>query len=291
MIEIVFSESASGSLKMAQHYGEGEFRGCAAIGVIIHHADGRKASKDEIKVAQREAMERKRLSWEAATPMGGNSADIFGFNSMLSVGNISEEQPSENLKKARERISTGEPVRIWYSNQPDEMCGLYWFMEKLDYWNVHDNRITIVKLPEWEPYKEESIVLRNSWGDVAPEEWYRYLELQKPASPIFIKCCALHWRELKKENSPLRAVINDRLVSVSEKLYDDFILREITAEGEMFHEARLIGRVLGYQLGINDFWISSRIEEMIRAGTLEIVSEAEEDMPRCHRLLKKGEQI
>lgn len=69
MIEIVFSHSACGSLKVAQHYGKGEYKGgCSAA--FISHADGRKPTKKEIKAAQREATETERLAWENATPMG-----------------------------------------------------------------------------------------------------------------------------------------------------------------------------------------------------------------------------
>lgn len=82
-------------------------------------------------------------------------------------------------------------------------------------------------------------------------------------------------------------MLNGQLVSASEKLYDDFILREIEAEGEEFREGMIVGRVLGKQLGIGDYWVAFRIEEMIKAGKLEVVSAAAEDMPVYYRVLKK----
>ena len=39
MVEIVFSESACGSLKIAQTYGRGKYRG-SAISVFIRHENG-----------------------------------------------------------------------------------------------------------------------------------------------------------------------------------------------------------------------------------------------------------
>ena len=318
MIDIVFSESACGSLKMAQHYGKGKYQeGC--IGIFISHADGSKPTKEEVETARQEAKEKARLAWESATPLGGKTTDIYGFNLVLSVGDISENQPgikrkqtlehlysvypndegrqaveeilkraNENLKAIRERAAAGEALRIWYSNQPDEMCGLYWFMGQLNQWSVHDGQVSIVKLPEWEVDEKGNIICKISWGDVAPEEWHRYLALQKPVLPVFIQSCASHWQELQAENEPLRAMLNGHLVSMSEKLYDDFILREIAAEGEQFQEAMIVGRVLGkYQLGVGDFWIAFRIEEMIHAGKLEAVTEGTKDMPIYHRILKK----
>lgn len=319
MIDIVFSESACGSLKVAQHFGEGKFIG-ECTGVIMNHGDGRKATKEEIEAVQRKVEEKDRLAWESATPLGGNPADVYGFNLMLSVGDISEDQPgvrrrqvlehsysvypndegcqiaqeilqrvNETLKTVRERATGGESIRIWYSNQPDEMCGLYWFMEQLNQWKVNCGQIFMVKLPEWEANKDGNIVRKNSWGEVAAEEWQRYLSMQKPIPPVFLGSCASRWRTLQKENAPLRAVLNGQLVSMPETLYDDFIIREIAVQDETFQEALLVGRVLGkYQLGIGDFWVALRIEEMINTGKVEAVTAAAEDEPIYHRLLKKS---
>jgi hypothetical protein len=318
MIEIVFSESACGSLKAAQHYGKGEYQdGC--VGVLVSHRDGSRPTKKEIEVAQRKAEERDRLAWERAVPLGENPADIYGFNLALSIGDILENQPgikrkqvlehlysvypngeghqaaeeifkrvNESLKTVRERAVAGESIRIWYSNQPDEMCGLYWFMEQLNQWKVHSGQASIVKLPEWEADENGNIVRRNSWSEVASEEWHRYFAMQRPALPVFCQSCASHWRRLQKEDAPLRAMLNGQLVSMPENLYDDFIIREIAAEDETFQEAMVVGRVLGkYQLGIGDSWVALRIEEMIHAGKVESVTVASEDVPIYRRLLKK----
>lgn len=75
IIEIVFSDSACGSLKIAQHYGDGKYQdGC--IGVIFKCADGNKPTKDEVETAGSEANEKARLAWESAVPMGGGTSDI-----------------------------------------------------------------------------------------------------------------------------------------------------------------------------------------------------------------------
>lgn len=318
MIHIVFSESAGGSLKIAQHYGKGKYQeGC--IGIIISHADGSKPTKEEIKTARQEAKEKARLEWESATPLGGKTTDIYGFNLALSVGDISENQPdikrkqilehlysvypnnegrqaaeeilkraNEDLKAIRERAAAGETLCIWYSNQPDEMCGLYWFMEQLNQWSVNDGQVSIIKLPEWEADEKGNIVRKNSWGEVAPGGWHQYLALQKSVLPAFKQSCASYWHELQRENAPLRSILNGQLISAPGTIYDDFILREIAAEDEEFQEAKVIGQVIGkYQLGIGDSWVAFRIEEMIHAGKLKSVTVSAKDMPIYHRVLKK----
>ncbi len=313
MIEIVFNESAYGSLKTAQNYGKGKYQG-GINGVFIYHADGKKPTEEEMEAYRRKAEEKERLAWERATPMGGNPADIYGFDLALSIGDISESQLgfkrkqtlehlyivncqivqeklikiNEDLKIVRERAAKGEAIRIWYSNQPDEMCGLYWFMDQLNQWKVYDGEISIVKLPEWETDEEGNIVRKTGWGETAAEEWHRYLSLQNTVSPLFREYCIFIWKELQVENAPLRAVLNGQLVSVSEKIYDDFILREITAESEEFQEGKIVGQVISnYQLGISDAWIALRIEDMIRSGILEVVSVVTEDMSVYQRVLRK----
>ena len=47
MLEIVFSESACGALKLAQRYGEGKYRG-GAIGVIARNEDGSEPSREKL---------------------------------------------------------------------------------------------------------------------------------------------------------------------------------------------------------------------------------------------------
>ena len=146
-------------------------------------------------------------------------------------------------------------------------------MNQLNQWNMYNVQVSIIKLPKWEADEKGNIVQKNSWSEVATEEWQRYLSSQKTALPVFIQSSVSLWQELQAENAPLRAMLNGKLVSTSEKLYDDFILREIKAEGEEFQEAKIVGRVLGkYQLGIADSWVAFRIEEMIHDGKLEAVT-------------------
>jgi hypothetical protein len=94
---------------------------------------------------------------------------------------------------------------------------------------------------------------------------------------------------LQRENGPLRAVVNGKLVTVQADHYDDLILREIYHHPQRFHEARLIGQILGkYHLGLGDFQIAWRIEEFISRGMLIPATEPEEDRPIYHRFLLKG---
>lgn len=124
---------------------------------------------------------------------GGNPADVFGFNLILSIGGISKDHfafkrqqainklwsiypddPSEGsfdvtidlsktLQNICERAAHGEDVRIWYSNQPDDLCGLYWFMTELQPLEKRLGTALIVKLPEYEYRENNTVVVHAQW--------------------------------------------------------------------------------------------------------------------------------
>lgn len=317
MLEVVFNESAAGSLKIAQSYGKGSYPS-SALAVFMRHSDRREVTEQELREAKRAAEEQERAAWEKAVPLGGHPSDVFAFPLAHSVGDITEDGIGEKRQEVLEHLfrsvwkedskaaeicvkaaedllkiqrllrDENESARLWYSSQPDEICGLYWFLSQLGRWRVPPEKIHIVKLPDWEYNEKQEVLRKNSWGEVLPGEWHRYLPAQKPASQALITGCTLQWKELQRENAPLRTVLNGRLVSAPENLYDSFIVREIKAQDEEFQEARVVGAVLGkYQLGIGDGWIALRIEKMIKEGKLECVTKAQADEPSYRRILKK----
>lgn len=188
-------------------------------------------------------------------------------------------------------MAAGEGLRLWYSHQPDDMCGLYWLMAQIMDLCGDNTQVSLVRPPEWETNDDGNTVQYSGWGEVGPGDWHRFLCYEKTVPPSFCHSCATRWRELQQENAPLRAVLNGQLVSVPENLYDGFIKKEIAAEDEVFREANVIGKVLGkYRLGIGDAWVAHRIEGMIRQGKLEPATRAPKDSPIYHRMLKKCTQ-
>lgn len=317
MIEVVFSRSAYGSLKMAQNYGVGPYRGGAAV-AFIDEADGAQPTQEEIDAAQMQAEEKARREWENAIPLGGRRNDCFCFDLALSVGEIAEtelgaqrraaleqlssvwpledmeQQLDEQLQSAQrdlasllERCAGGEDVRVWYSHNPDEMCGMYWLMAQLHTVNQR-GAVYLVKLPAWEYQDETTIRTYQGCGELGPGEWGKILSLQREGKPALVEACAQRWRELQKENAPLRIYLNGRLQSALEDMYDSYILRELEAQGEEFLEPRAIGNILGKnQLGIGDAWIALRIEQFVKAGRFEELTPPAPDGPTYCRTLRK----
>ena len=199
------------------------------------------------------------------------------------------ENAAASLETILQRSAAGEPVRIWYSSTPDEMCGFYWTLAQLDSLQERCSPISMVSLPLFLWQQRDGIAVHwRGWGEVAPREWRELVTLEQPVPPSVRSAAAVRWRILQRENAPLRAVVNGILLSVPADFYDGFIRREIAAEPEEFSEAYVIGNTLGRnQLAISDSWVANRIDLMIQAGELEAVTQASEGGPSYRRILRK----
>lgn len=250
--------------------------------------------------------------------ISGGASDVFSLGLAFSVGDISCDGISENRLNAlnylfspypnnigeeaaktifdgakeslniiKRRTLEGESIRIWYSDNPDEICGFYWFLAQIASFDNFFEKIYAVRLPEWE-IRNGAIVRMRGWGEVQTGEWRKYIGLQKELPRELILAAKSKWEELQAENSPLRAVVNGNLCSVPEDFYDSFISAEIKKCENEFYEAKIIGRIMGkYQLKISDGYIAARIEKMIDEGKLSIVTHAAANCPDYDRVLKR----
>lgn len=319
MLEVVFSDSVAGAMLMA--IGHQHIVG-SANAVIIANENGEQDAaipQAEIEKLQREVEEHERRGWENAVPFESNREKIINLPLALSIGNISEtgigsereealsllmgtfpdmasQVVGELLNTARKsydvllkQVQNGEAIRVWVSREPDAMCGLYWIMEQLRPIGLETLDVTLMELPEWEERPDGTVVRYTGWGEVEPYRFGAMARLGKKLPVNALRGLASRWRELQQDNSTLRAVLNGKLVSVSEYLYDTFILRELDKQENEFKEAQLVGQVLGkYQLGISDAWIALRIEKFIKEGLLNPITAPEPDTPIYHRILQKS---
>lgn len=87
------------------------------------------------------------------------------------------------------------------------------------------------------------------------------------------------WVELQEENTPLRAIINGKIMSVGEDFYDFLIWKELTKKP--IKEARLIGNILGkYPISIGDWWYAKRIQQFIEQGNIKVMEDSENSYAR-----------
>lgn len=294
MIEVVFNASMQGSLLVAQKLCK------ARTGLIVE--DGQNINDLEIQ----ECIEKKQSYYEANS-LGGNREDVFCFDLKLSVGDIREDTIGLERQKVREMLllvygeidessyiaqmrnryevliqrMVNEPVRIWYSHNPDELCGLYWFLYSIK--DCRHGPIYVMKLPVYEYDHHRHVISYLGWGEIPSEKIHKYLPLQEEISDAFINGCAIQWEMLKEENAPLRVQLNEQLLSANDDIYDRYILQILHSKKEPIYEYELIGSVIGmYQLGIGDSWIKMRVDKLIEKKQIEVILEEE---GRYHRLL------
>lgn len=287
MLEVVFNESASISLMMAQKYGKGPFpknRGLPAFlsyGWEISSEEDMEEIRDNWLVEERE-------NWEKAEPLGGNGSDIFCFDMLLNIGCIDEsvfdkerqsvmqrfdyagpDETESRLKKCQQgltdfclRVKDGEPVRIWHGQDTEDMCGMLWLCYEMVRRNLPLDKVNFVKLPD------EILSTR----EIPEEKWYQYAGLQTLIAEEEIQFYASQWEALKAADAPLRVVVNDCVLSATEDFYDERIWQEIEKVETVFSQPKLIGRLLDTGIGIRDSWIRYRLDRFVATGMLEVVA-------------------
>ncbi len=239
----------------------------------------------------------------------GQSTNSICLEYNLSFGDISEENPSDkrywqlfksisamypaekhgnlandwvdDLKKRNRKyldelkaaIKNGDEIRIWYSGVPDEINAFYWLMDFLDREKCYKNISTVFIPPD---YWSGSYYCRGT-GMLAPEMYAKALMLEKAIYESQIRTCAERWKELRKENAPMRLMVSGNLVSLPEDFLDYFISNTANKLQGTFTIARLVGEVMGvYELMVGDFSLYERVLCLVERGDLEIVEECKE---------------
>ena len=180
----------------------------------------------------------------------------------------------QELKRLKTYLEAGESIRIWYSNAPYSQCGLYYVCHVLCHvWHKYQDKVHVVRLPEY-VVKERLTFSYQNWGEVAPEEFIEFLPDEKKLLQNEVNGYAILWSELVTDRSPLRAMVNGKIVGVPEDFYDSFIFKKISKNPTT--ECRVIGDILGcYPIGIWDWWYAKRIQHYIEKGIIKVVEDSE----------------
>lgn len=287
MIEVLFGESEAASMKVAKNtVVAGKTEGPISVWI---------AGKKEPP---------KKGEWIEGTP---DEVICLGF--MMDIGNIKENVDSEyrknliysmyaqdqwggnedvelelqkmgdfycnELQRLQEYLAEGEPIRVWYSDAPYSMCGFYYLCSILQ---KYENEIHTVKLTKYRIGSQKLVFCQN-WGDVAAEEFAGFLTYEQELSREEIRVNSILWSELREDNSPLRAVVNGKVLGVPEDFYDFLIWKNITKKP--IKEARLIGNLLGKnQISISDLWYAKRIDFFIQQGKIAVIEDSENKYAR-----------
>lgn len=281
MIELLFSDSAAGSMQCAKSQGNGRMINGVAE-VITMDCEGNTSHES----FQPEPYNGPKIE--------GSPEDIAAIAAAFDIGDISdlsdwkarmkllqslwavyeddrmddenwcdqEAIRAQNLViRLQKAAVTGESVRIWWSDAPNDTCGFYWAMSILQ---SAVGTISSIKIPSQFITKNGYIHFNNT-GELSPSDFSRMLAYEQEIPADVRKAYAFGWNTLVMENSPLRAVINGTLSSVPVNFYD-FTLTNTFPRKECL-VAEVIGRALSLGPGgVSDWWLANRLKGMINSG-------------------------
>ena len=283
MVELAFGDSAAGGLKMAKSmkHGEGVAR---AVGVIGG--------------TERERREVKKPGYWTGESMEGGPQDVEALTLSLDIGDISMGMDGRRkvlddlfgdfpgvpdaiwktnlhaLKRIGEAGRSGEHIRIWVSERdPGELCGLYFVCHMLADTQAPFSAVYIPSRIE----REDTVVWYRGTGEIPAEEFGAFTKYEASISGLQRGVYAGIWGDLVRENAPLRAIVNGRVIGVPDYFYD-FALRANIPQGEC-RVAQIIGKTLNHIPGVGDRWLFLRIQQMIRSGELTEITAATDDHP------------
>lgn len=169
------------------------------------------------------------------------------------------------MHKLVDAAENSEQIRIWRSNEPYNLCAFAFLCDLL---YEYDCRISYVTLPAY----------YTSWGCVLGRTFKEMLKFEQPLRKEEMELYKNEWQVLKKENSPLRAVINGHIVSVPVDFYD-FLIEKVTPEKDTFYIEEILGaftRDFNY-LGVSCDWLYFRVKKMIESGRFNLISIPDSD--------------
>ena len=269
IVDVVFGESAGGGLKIARTMSK-TGSGCDVLELSFRLEEG--PIREDTWETERKDF------WKGY------------FGSV--TGNVSDDRREkdwrcrmQDLQSLLEIAEAGEKtIRIWYSDSPHEICGLYhvcWLLRKFD-----TARITVVKMPDFVCGSgDETVIAYKDWDEADCDFIIAQMEYARPLTEIERLGCVYTWKQLLSENAGLRGKLNGKLVSLPESFYDTLIWSKVP-EGK-FSAGELIGKLLDYQFGVSDVFYLRRIRKMVEMGMLV---EADDKEPEFYfsQMLRKA---
>lgn len=180
------------------------------------------------------------------------------------------------LDRFHELAARGESFRIWYSELPYSLCGLYFVCHELCRRQcASECAVYTVKLPDV-VVKGETAMQYRDWREVSADELLDFADRQRLLTSAEIRSYAFAWEELAEQNGPLRVTLNGKVSTVGEAFYDSILERYIP-QG-VFDTWTWMSKVWELAGGAHEDVLLSRMEALIDAGKAEIVEEGEDSV-------------
>lgn len=194
---------------------------------------------------------------------------LRGLHQNLRGYNVAEEvqEITDHLAFLKILIQEGETFRVWWTETAADYCGFLWLCQQL---SKTGNRLNQVKMPLVFP-KRDALVQITNLGEIIYSDIDELMSyaIQQEVPKYVQRDYGYNWRDVKDENQPIRALINEHLVSQPVTFYDQFIYQQLS-DGEFIELTKMIGRLaLNADFGISSTWYLYRIELLISDGQLE----------------------
>lgn len=175
---------------------------------------------------------------------------------LLCTGDINKLTDNNKLI---EKLKNTSKVRFWYSSLNAEAQCKYHYLVNLIY--KYNKNIELYEL-DLSNYNKEIYSIM----ECTEQELAKLIPYQKIVSLKQIESISNRWENLKKENSKIRGIIDNKLISIPEEDLTNKILLELSSEKEMqdVHlKAKLILKRYYYidDESIFEYYISKLIEE------------------------------
>ena len=192
------------------------------------------------------------------------------------------EEDIEPMQKCYDRLinflKEGHTVRVWVSNTARDRCGLYWLSKFI---KPYVTTVNVVTCPGYEyDAKKKCYIENRNWSTF--RNYYFLAECAKDAVELTkpeIEHYSQMWDRLVEENAPLRILVDDYILGVNEDFFDSIILANIDKTPKT--QSKILAETLIKTRGINDDYISMRIDHHIKMGTIVVVEDREDEMGGC----------
>ena len=258
MLEVVFSQSVRGSLRVSDVDSIGEvfcFELALDVGDIAPERFW-----DERETVLRELI---------AAPENKRA-----WGEQHAAGCVADAQDALERLLA---LAGHDGVRIW-TDAPASICGACWLAGKLLDAQPKPE-VYIVTLPDFTARDNGTSVIMRGWGEAPPRDMPEFVKLTRRLPHSMLLAMSEHWKQLQAENTQLRAMVNGRLTSVPETFYDFLIEQELEQMGTEFKAVELIINVMQRTNGLGDGFIWQRIQSFVSRGELKQLTRARADEP------------
>ncbi|KRK58343.1 DUF3658 domain-containing protein [Lentilactobacillus hilgardii] len=170
------------------------------------------------------------------------------------------------LKKLDKVVFEQKSLRIWWTDLPDDSCGFAWLC---DYLKDIGNQISSVHVPLTLSHSRFLYEL-NNLGELVTDDLNKYhlFDYEQSLGRDARISHSYLWRDLRKDNTPLRIMINGHLMSQPINFYDRFLLSHVSPT-VFTNILQVIGQTIGDgPSGVPDWWYRHRIDYLISKRAL-----------------------